>query len=231
LNYRKLFRAVETLIKTDGDVCSICRAPFVHNCRTFGGESLEGQPALVGDCCRSRLQRQVSVGLYLKHSGYDELFPRGGTAGEVSAEVLEKAVTIFQQMVAETDDCVRRAGLPATVRPQVSVDDAIWKTDDAAWFAANPTRSHRLRPVFAGEVEAIGRTLPDLAGYQHAAMVRQVEPGRRIKHMINLNTAIEVPDIEAVLHALFDQAASGGDLSVATVAELALQYAAVGRSP
>jgi hypothetical protein len=48
------------------------------------------------------------------------------------------------------------------------------------------------------------------------------------------NTSVPIPDIEEVLHALFDVVSGGGDqariISVAEIAEIAVRYASTGRS-
>jgi hypothetical protein len=64
--------------------------------------------------------------------------------------------------------------------------------------------------------------------HQLEALVRQVEAGRRVRVAFIRNTTVPIPDIEPVIHALFDSvsAASGTGkvLSVAEVAALARSY-------
>jgi hypothetical protein len=50
-----------------------------------------------------------------------------------------------------------------------------WKRDDAAWFAAHPGRSHRLRIAHPGEWPE-----PEKVGQSHTA-VRQVDAGKRLR--------------------------------------------------
>jgi hypothetical protein len=58
-------REIRRLMERDGDHCSICRARFTHNCRTFGGDTIAGDTVLVGECCVERLDSICTTGLYL----------------------------------------------------------------------------------------------------------------------------------------------------------------------
>ena len=92
---RQLFRAIESLVRTDGDFCSLCAAPFAHNSRSFGGETLTGEPALVGECCVGKLQTIVTSGVYLARS-YDFLRERGSKSSAekgYTAEQIDKAIS------------------------------------------------------------------------------------------------------------------------------------------
>ena len=224
-------------MRDGGDNCSICHGRLEHNSRTFGGETLGGAPALVGPCCVRQLRTIVGCGLYVTHP-YEAL-PRGGIglaspeAGDFSPEAAADAVQKLQEYVATVDnltsDYARKAGLPDKLL-RWSFKDTPWKSADAAWFKANPTRAHRLRARFAGEFDQDDQTLLPEAGYEPIVIVRQVEPGCRIRRVFNVNTEIAIPDIEEVLHAIFDQLTSGGDLSVAAVAELAIKYCSAAES-
>jgi hypothetical protein len=67
-----------------------------------------------------------------------------------------------------------------------------------------PERSHRARLPFAGEIEP-ERSGPAPDGHQLLLLIRQVEPGRRIKVGFFIPSQIlPVPDSEAIAHALFD---------------------------
>jgi hypothetical protein len=111
------------------------------------------------------------------------------------------------------------------------MSDSPWKADDAAWFEANPTRSHRLRPILAGEAEQLfdGSSVPVLPpGHEYQVLVRQVQPGNRLRLPFGLNLEIHIPDVEAVAHALFDVVAGseGGVVNGREVIELAKRYEA-----
>src|SRR5262249_61449910 len=67
----------------------------------------------------------------------------------------------------------------------------------------HPERAHRARLPFAGEVTPEQLTAPE--GHQLLLLLRQVEPGKRIKNGFFIsNDLLPVPDVEAVAHALFD---------------------------
>lgn len=73
-----------------------------------------------------------------------------------------------------------------------------------AGFEQHPERSHRARFPFDGEIAPEqSESAPD--GHQLLLLLRQVEPGKRIKVGFFIsNELLPVPDIEAVAHALFD---------------------------
>jgi hypothetical protein len=70
-----------------------------------------------------------------------------------------------------------------------------WREDDRRWFAANPTRSHRLRRAFEAET-VLGRAAPSWIA------VRQIEPGKRQR--LGFEPPGPLPNAEQVAHALFD---------------------------
>jgi hypothetical protein len=104
-------------------------------------------------------------------------------------------------------------------------DDVAWKADDRAWFENNPTRSHRLRRLFPGESTGMSdEAIPP--GHELQILVRQVEPGLRARHGFYRNLAADIPDVEAVLHALFDVVVNkrAGPISGQDLEELARKY-------
>ena len=79
--------------------------------------------------------------------------------------------------------------------------DTAEKDDDRTWFAQHPTRTHRTRSLHSGD-SRIPRPPP---GHEVLVLVRQVEPGMRLKRFFYINQQkLPVPDIEALAHALFD---------------------------
>jgi hypothetical protein len=74
-----------------------------------------------------------------------------------------------------------------------------WSEDDRAWFEEHPARSHRLRRAHAGE-------WPKEAGNTEYTVVKQVEPGGRLRRPLALTGPLpqegEVP--EAAAWAIFD---------------------------
>jgi hypothetical protein len=112
----------------------------------------------------------------------------------------------------------------------INVGENDWKADDARWFKANPARSHRLRPIFPGETFGGKRirSFPPF-GHHEAVLVRQVEPGARIRRPYFQNDEVQIPDVEAIIHALFDLVSNhrnGSDefIGVQSVADLAMKY-------
>src|SRR5579871_2996286 len=75
----------------------------------------------------------------------------------------------------ETADEARRAGLRLPIITMLS--DTPWSRDDHEWFAHNPTRSHRIRPVFPGEAQGSAWPTESPVGYELFAAIRQIEPG------------------------------------------------------
>lgn len=107
-----------------------------------------------------------------------------------------------------------------------------WKQDDAAWFKKHNKRSHRLRPMIEGEVatlpkEITSATIPE--NHSLEILVRQIEPGARIRAVFCRNKEIKIPDQEEVIHAIFDivaQAGVRGVIEAQEINERAKQYAA-----
>jgi hypothetical protein len=109
----------------------------------------------------------------------------------------------------------RRAGIPPRMAETMipHFEDANWKNSDREWFERNPSRSHRLRRVFPGEDARATHIL-----------VRQVEKGWRVGAGIR-KLEIDIPDTEAMLHALFDLLIEGRGVDADELAALAMKYA------
>jgi hypothetical protein len=229
---RRINRAIDNIMRGEsGDHCSICRTQFANNSRTYGGVTDDGTVALVGECCASRLQWLHTSGIYLSRP-YEKT-PKVASPSHpgFSLEEINAAIAGWQEYYTEEDKLsaamVKRAGISqqAVIHRAPSAS----KTDDANWFAANPTRSHRLRPPFPNETFG-DKPLPDLPpGHEICVAIRQIEPGTRVKFAFARNTKVPMPDDESSIHAFFDVAAKGGG-DYGTVAELAAKYAAAGKS-
>lgn len=111
----------------------------------------------------------------------------------------------------------------------ITLKPTAWKTDDAAWFVKNPTRSHRARKLFEGELPTLGSPPENVPpGHEVQVLVRQVEPGKRVRHQFIRNLEAPVPDVESILHALFDLATrgeEGKEVQKSAVVALASSYA------
>jgi hypothetical protein len=229
---RRVERAIRKIMEDDGDRCSICKKSFGHNIKTFGGVTGGGVPALAGECCRTKVKEVVLQGVYVNRS-YDGMLQNRGAKGPTFApEDVAGAVERLQNHFIEVDkfgnDIFKKAGLPGRT-PRFHTADSPWKADDAAWFEANPGRSHRLRPMLEGEAAALfgAGSIPELPpAHEHAVIVRQVEPRKRIRITFGRNLEVPIPDVEAVIHALFDVVSSSkrGVVSTRDVAELAKRY-------
>jgi hypothetical protein len=53
--------------------------------------------------------------------------------------------------------------------------------DDRRWFASNPARSYRVRPIDPAEIPDQHMMVARPAGWRHFVVVRQVRPGHRIR--------------------------------------------------
>ena len=231
---RNLDRDVRKLIKADGDHCTACAAELQHNGRTYYGRVASGAAAIVGDCCRETLTVEAGGGVYVKNR-YDVLDGSGSSrrapavVGDVDAVVaqLREAVSEVDALSTSVQARAGIAGSPG----QVNLAPSLWKADDAAWFASHPDRAHRLRPLLPGERESFPAqarpsSLPP--GHEIQVVVRQVQPGQRVRVPFGRNLATPVPDQEAVVHALFDSVSrrrSGSAvISVEEVAASAERY-------
>jgi hypothetical protein len=206
---RRLFdRQFRKLIKNNGDNCSLCGAEFRHNSRSFGGYDQDGKIALVGECCVERLHEVHTAGL-CSHRNYDFLAAGQNTKGcDLSAEQAAHALDLCQRAIVAVDkempdDLWQRAGMNQPRHGSIHVLDRPWKKDDRDWFERHAERSHRARLPFAGEVEQSAAP----QGHQLLMLVRQVEPGKRIRAGLFISSQLPpVPDVEAIAHALFDVA-------------------------
>ena len=222
---RALDRGLQRLLSKNGDQCTVCHMDFLHNSKTFYGQSA-GAPAIVGLCCRSKLSVEIGSGLYLRHD-YD-MFTRATGARKDSppAEELEATIERVQQGLAEVDAMAAAAqakGGMAGTPSRVSVRNSAWKADDAAWFRAHPDRAHRLRPLVEGERDSFPNGLRAVAtpGHELQVVVRQVEPGRRIRVPFARNLETPIPDAEPIIHALFDAVSKRRAAPVISVEEVA----------
>jgi len=181
-------------------VCSLCGGSFKHNSHTATGFDAHGTVAVACECCIERLAEIFAMGLYSDRK-YDFLSPSGS---EVSPEQIADAVAACTKAIADTDKLLanveQRGG--GVCPSRVYLRDYPWKSDDRDWFKRNPERTHRVRSPFPNEVEIETPT-----GYVALILVRQVEPGSRLRAAVDLNAnLLPLPDDEAIAHALFETA-------------------------
>jgi hypothetical protein len=219
-----------------GDNCIICRKPFPHNSRTFGGLMSDGTTVLAGECCSGRLATVMVTGLYLTRSvdlltAFSKPSTKKVSPGPVdTGQALTYMQSFFSEIDERTDALMRQAGVAKDLKG-VFLGEHPWKANDAAWFKNYPGRSHRLRPLLEGEAEAMPMGVPtDQLPPNHRIemLVRQVEPGKRIRKAFCRNTEIDVPDREEIIHAIFDivaTAAGGSIIDLGEIIKRAQQYA------
>ena len=233
---RRVERQIQIIIEKDGDNCSICGKAFPHNSKTYGGLTEGGISALAGECCAKKIKHTVLSGLFL-YQDYDTI-PTATVASEeatLTSVQIENAVERLQNHVISVDqlahDISKRAGIQ-NGKTRVTTSDNPWKVDDAEWFKANPARSHRLRSMFPSE----GATLFDPSettilppNHELQVLVRQVKPGVRVRVQFGRNTDVPIPDIESLIHALFDLVGGAskkqGVIGSVELAKLAMSYA------
>ena len=221
---RRVEREIQKIMRTDGDNCSLCRLPLAHNSRTFGGITKDGTPALVGECCAKKLHETILMGMFASRD-WDVLPVTKRSDRAPAAPDVEEAIasiqSVFADRAAESETVARNAGLgfsPTKVfRAQTS-----WKEDDAQWFSDHPHRSHRLRPLVGDEAKVCGFDAlgPMPPKHDVQILVRQVEPGARVRTPFGRNLDLPIPDEETVLHALFDLVQQGGGGTVISTTDL-----------
>jgi hypothetical protein len=205
---RRLDRALRKLFRHN--VCSFCGSSFKHNSHTAGGLDAQGNVVLTGECCISRVAKIFAWGFYSNRK-YDFLLPTNtepSTNTEPTGEQIADAIAAYQKAIAATDkvlDGVERRGGVAGRLPQANLLDYTWKRADRDWFERNQDRSHRVRAPFPGECDAETANIP--AGHALIMLVRQVEPGSRIRAAVCCSVdLLPLSDDEAAAHALFEVA-------------------------
>jgi len=193
---RRIDRELRKLLRRD--VCSVCGSAFKHNSRTASGLDGRGNVVLAGECCSDRVAQIFGAGFYTTRE-YDFLKRRDAKpvvvlASELPVEQIVEAITASQGVIAAADK--QLDGVERRVRARgVSLLDYPWKSDDRDWFERNPSRSHRARVSFLGEVDE--EVIKTPVGYALIVLVR----------LVNCNVdLLPLPDNEAVAHAMFDLA-------------------------
>lgn len=231
---RRFDKEFRKIINANGDCCGLCGKALEHNSKTYGGFSAYSHTVLTGECCVRRLSSIMASGVYV-NKNIDHM-PRGSQGDknhQSSQEDVEATIAALQSHFTDLDkqsgDLLRRAGIhrPAT---NVSFESSAWKADDAAWFQSHPKRSHRMRPMYKGEASSLSNQVvldapPEK--YRYEILVRQVEVGKRVRTLFCRNTDVPIPDVEEVVHAIFDivaQFGRSGVISSDEVEALAAQY-------
>lgn len=203
------------------DNCMICGSALVHNSKTFGGLAANGDIVLAGECCERYVVTPMVQGLYLTR-GVDAftLGTNPGNGKSNSQKDVERAIDALQSHYGDLDKrtkrLMRQGGIAGRAK-NIFVADQPWKADDAAWFKNNPQRSHRLRAILEGEAATLPpqvTTAEVPANHRLEILVKQVEPGARIRTLFCRNMEFALPDREDVIHALFDTVAKSGNRGI-----------------
>jgi hypothetical protein len=229
-------RRLKRFLAAGPELCSLCHEPFGHNVRTYSGVAGDGALACVGECCAHHLERIYYAGVFLrnKHGVYSRGARLRGTGKSYSTEEvadhigrLQKAVEAIDDAVGDIDGAVKRAGVKEA--RFAGFGDTPWKVADAEWFKRHPDRSHHARQPMEGEAEAFGFDEEPPPGHELMMLVRQVEPGRRIRLGFYKLVGLPVPDAESLAHALCDIAArdagTGKPVNKAELMALCERYA------
>jgi hypothetical protein len=158
------------------------------------------------------------IGLYVDDA-YQRCIKAHGKGVGYSLENAMQAVDAHHLLFRRIDELVadmKKRGGVSSAKSMLLLQDTPWKLDDAAWFARNQHRSHRVRPIFPGEDEPLPSAAP---GTVHVTIVRQVAPGQRLRMFI---AGLAVPDDESFLHAIFDLFVKNERKPVSSEAVLAL---------
>lgn len=209
---RRIDRKMRKIMGKDG--CSFCGRKFPHNSRiTAGLAADEAVIACEQEQCIRSIEKIYALGLQSDRK-YD-LFGKGGGSGKhIPAKEAFTAIATTQQVIGNADkrfSAVQRSGVKQEPT-SFNLLDSAWKDDDRAWFEQNPTRTHRIRPLYPDEDD--GR-VPPLVGHDALVLVRQIEPGLRAKRSFYFKQQmmLPVPDgeggEEALAHALFDMVDNG----------------------
>ena len=191
-------QALRKLIGEDGDNCSLCRARFTVNSRTFAGVGA-GRVLITGECCKDKLDLIVSLGLYTNRA-----WDKAGSGAVYTAEQAEAMVDVSIKLFKLADTAAQMTGTGVRASLE-SLRERPWKADDRQWFLAHPSRAHRVRQTLPGETAptAQGHVLP--LPEQCCVIVRQIEPGSRLRLPVATSKPELFPDDEAFLHAYFDR--------------------------
>ncbi|MGK9055251.1 hypothetical protein [Neorhizobium petrolearium] len=230
---RRFDKEFRKLMDRDGEACTLCRKQFEHNNKTYAGLTAGGRTVLTSDCCREKVEHVMASGIFVTRNIHEIPIADRKSMKRLSSSEMESAVEAMHDHFDELDRISRRVMKQAGLKGQAQdlfLADTLWKKDDAAWFKNNPGRSHRLRPMFEGEASSFPPDVLRLQvpeGHKMEVLVRQVEVGKRARTLFCRNSEVPIPDLEEVVHALFDTVSRPGGrrvISVDEIAQLARRY-------
>jgi hypothetical protein len=202
-----MFRRIKRLLK-NSDQCSLCRTPFAHNSKTYGGITYDRAVAIVGDCCIDQMKELHGCGLFV-HGQYSLAGGKPKPDSRYSVEDAVKSVSALQTVIDYVDEesgrVLKMAGANnLAARPAFNF---LAQSDDADWFKEHPDRTHHARSPTAEEVQTLEDPAP--AGHELTILLRQIEPGRRLRMGFFKPLDLPLPDDEALVHALADVVIGG----------------------
>lgn len=222
---RRFDKEFKKLFSTNNETCSLCGKPFAHNTKTYGGFNSQLKTSFTGDCCVKKLNDIYIQGLYVSENLQGLEFPKKNKVGNVkiSGESLANKIQDLQSGFSKVEklkqEIFKKSGLQGKT-PSLIINKTAWKDDDKKWFDENPSRLHRLRDIHDGEFpkELTTRALPE--DHCLKALVRQVEPGKRVRIPFVANSNAEIPNNEEIIHALFDIASKGESGKYVTINDI-----------
>jgi hypothetical protein len=228
-------KELSKILKSSGSVCGICGEALVHNSQTYGGITSGNRVVLTGGCCVRKLEVMMGSGVYINKNVVSILSVLQGSQSDSQISASNALSTVRQMrsgvsaLDKAVDDVMRKGGIQSSPT-SISITDNPWKLDDAAWFKSHSDRSHRLRPLHPDEITTlpVGITnaeMPD--NHDWVILVRQVKQGQRIRTAFCKNKEAYIPDVEEVIHVIFDIVIRGdgsGVISAEKVAALVAEY-------
>jgi hypothetical protein len=169
--------AVRRQAEQSVDHCSLCGREFDDADITAGGV-VGGTVHLVGTCCADKLTHVHGYSRY------------------------------FQTNDMPPDYVLQRAGIRPTEASVPRDGDMDAQDDDRAWFTRHPRRTHRARRAVPGETHnQFPTVIVTPEGHELWVVVRQTESAQRLRASFLKNSAVDLPDDDAALAALFDRIA------------------------
>lgn len=222
---RRFKRAFSKALTASGDCCEFCRKPLQQNINKF--DDLAGIALAVGECCVKELESEIAPSEEVIEiiANFSQTNQRAGV-NHLSPECIKiafEAIQLhFEALNTLSEKLMKQAGIQS-MPSNIFLEDTSWKADDAAWFKNHPHRSHRLRAMFQAETstlptEILTAGIPDKHRYE--VLVRQVEVGKRIRTIFCRNTDVPIPDVEEVIHSIFDIVSRPDNKGVVTLREI-----------
>jgi sRNA-binding protein len=157
---------------------------------------------------------RAALGEYVATEAYLRAMTKGAARINLSGDAVG---------TVNVDRAMKSAGMRGA--RHISVMDHPWKDADARWFELHPRRSHRARAAHPGERIAAKDDYELPPDHEVLMLIRQVEPGKRMKLAYAMPTKLlPMPDEEELIHAMFDLVARGTQVKLRELCELRDRY-------